>query len=297
MIVRRGWRWLVVLGCLLLAMRRSAYGRTPQALKLEIATGQKPVSPERTTPSVAMLVLNAMPEARRQLLADSLAKLAAAVDKKRNPLFVSFDDGEERSVVHELIAQTMPAFSAAASLAAGSWPSREGDVQIRAVYHCAAKRQCVPLDGTPGNDEGERRARFLAWPLGYAVFLAVEGRAELDKVAEALRAPGSFQIGLVLTSAELHSLRASPALLPLQRNARHLVKTMPKSRPPLVETLANLANAGTGKDRLAWLRLSPHTILVVPRLGALATSDQFVADVRSRLRAVGANVEWLASPK
>jgi hypothetical protein len=244
-----------------------------------------------------MLVLNAMPETRRQLLANSLAKLAAVVDKMKNPFFVSLDDSDERSAVDELMVQTMPAFTAATNLAAGHWESPEGDVHVRPVTLCSARRLCIPLIGTPRSDENEQRARFLAWPLGYAVFLAVDNRTELDRVAEALRAPGSFQIGLVLTSAELHAVRTSPALLTLQRSARHLVRTMPRSSTPRFETLANLANARDTKDRLPWLRLPPDTILVVPRLGALATTDQFVAEVHSRLQVVGSNVNWLSPLK
>jgi len=165
--VRRGWRWLVVLGCLLLAMRPSAYGRTPQALKLEIETGQKPVSPERTTPSVAMLVLNSMPEARpSNCWPTRWPSSLLPWDKRKNPLFVSFDD-EERSVVHELIAQTMPAFSAAASLAAGSWP-----FGAKAMCKFARFIAALPSGNVcrwmarQENDEGERRCSLFglaAW--------------------------------------------------------------------------------------------------------------------------------------
>jgi hypothetical protein len=244
-----------------------------------------------------MLVLNAMPEPRRELLASSLLRLANVADKKKNPLFVSLDDSEERSTVEDLIAQTAPAFTAAANLTAGSWQSPEGDVLVRPTARCAPKHPCVRLGGVSGGDESEKRARFLAWPLGYAIVLAVVDPTGLHKVAEALRAAGSFQIGLVLSSAELHSLRASPAQLALQQHARRLVKTMPKARTSLAERLTDLALAGTGKDGLAWLRLPSDTILVVPRLGALATPDQFVADVRSRLATVECKVEWLASPR
>jgi len=294
----RGWQWPAALAWLMLpALGSIAYGRTPLALNLEVVNGEKPPVPARPSASAAMLVLNAMPEPRRELLATSLLRLATVVDKKKNPLFVSLDDSEERSAVEDLIAQTAPAFTAAANLAAGSWQSPEGDVLVRPVARCAPKRQCVRLGGVPGGDESEKRPRFLAWPLGYAIVLAVADQAGLHKVAEALRAPGSFQIGLVLSSAELHSLRASPAQLALQRHARRLVEAMPKGRTSLSQRLADLASAGTGKAGLAWLRLPPDTILVVPRLGALATPEQFVADVRSRLATIASKVDWLASPR
>jgi hypothetical protein len=295
--LRLAWRWPAILASSLLlsALGSAAYGRTPLELHLEVATKPTAVSPP-TTSSAAMLVLNAMPENRRRLLAESLAKLGAVVDRKKNPLFVSLDDSEERAAVEDLVAQTAPLFTAATSLAAGSWPSPEGDVQVLPVAHCAPARPCVRLADPAGSDEQSRRARFLAWPLGYAVFLAVSDRAKLDEVALTLRAPGSFQIGLVLTSAELHELRASPALVALQKNARRLLKSMPDTRTPLATTLASLVRAGRSRRELPWLQLPSDTILVVPRLSALATADKLVADVRNRLASVDTQVEWLASP-
>ncbi len=296
--VGRGWWWLAALAWLLLpAMASAGDGRAPLGVYLEVETNPKSVPATHPSSSAAMLVLNSMAEPRRELLAHALDRLVAVVNRKKNPFFVSLDDSEERKAVEDLIAQTAPAFTAATTLAAGNWPSPEGDLLIRPVARCAAARPCVRLGTAPDADESERRARFLAWPLGYAILIAVEGRAELDKVAEALRAPGSFQIGLVLTSAELHSLRASHALSALKQHTRRLVKAMPKSRTGLSATLANLARAGLGKDGLAWLKFPSDTILVVPRLGALATPDRFVADVRRRLAAIASKVDWLASPQ
>jgi hypothetical protein len=274
-----------------------AYGRAPFPLKLEVETGQKSPAKSRPSPSGAVLVLNSMGEARRQQLADSLAKLAAAVDRRKNPFFVALDDSEERKPVEDLIRQAAPTFTAAAALCAGRWQSAEGDVRIRPVNRCAAHTRCVSLDEAPGQDEGERRARFLAWPLGYAVILSVASPILADDVADALRAPGSTHIGLVLTGTELHRLRKSPALRQLLEHARHVIKTAPAKRPPFLDLLAKIANAATARDELPWFNLPRDSILIVPRLGALATSDAFVADLRARLQAQSVEVEWLASPR
>lgn len=294
--------WSLLLALLLPALGSAAYGHAPLDLQLEVTANPTsgPPSPP-TSSSAAMLVLNAMPESRRRLLAESLAKLSSVVARKKNPLLVSLegsdDDSDVRAAVEELVAQTAPAFTAATSLSAGTWQSPEEDVQVRPVAHCAPATPCLQLAGPGGSDEQTRRARFLAWPLGYAVILAVDSRTDLDKVAEALRAPGSFHIGLVLTSTELHTLRASPALLALQKNARRLLKAMPKARTPLLTRLASLVSASRRRHELPWLRLPSDTILVVPRLGALATTGQFVADVRTRLSSIDTQVEWLASPR
>lgn len=289
-----GCRRLAVLWLLLPAMAAAAE-RIPLGVALEVETKPKAVPATRSSSSAAMLVLNSMAEPRRALLASSLDRLAAVVNQKKNPFYVALDDREERKAVEDLIAQTAPAFTAAATLAAGAWSSPEGDMVVRPVVRCASGSSCIRLGVGAGSDEQERRARFLAWPLGYAVLLAVGSSADVDAVAEALRAPGSFQIGLVLASRELHALRASPAVATIKRQARQLVAGLPKSR--LSTTLADLAAAGSGKDELGWLRLAADTILVVPRLGALATPEQFVADVRSRLATVERKVAWLVSPR
>jgi hypothetical protein len=275
-----------------------AEGRSPLALKLEIATGQSRSPPPHPAPSGVALVLNSMSEEDRERLADSLAGLAAAVDKKKNPLFVSLDDSDERAAVESLIARTTPAFSAAATLCAGRWQSREGDVQVRPVSRCAPGTRCVALAAAPGGDESERRARFLAWPLGYAIVLATASAARADDVARALRAPGSTQIALVLTGTELHRLRKSPALDRLLAHARHIVRTVPPTPKPsaLMDVIARVSNAATARDELTWFDLPDDSILVVPRLGALATSAAFVSDVRARLQNDAAGVAWLAKP-
>src|SRR5882724_1939798 len=269
------WRrcpWPALIGWLLSLTAQSglAHGRSARALKLEIKTGQTSSPQPRPSPSGAVLVLNSMSEAARGQLADSLARLAAAVDKKKNPLFVSVDDGEERAAVERLLPQTTPAFSAAATLCAGRWHSHEGDLQVRPVRSCAPGTRCVALAAAPGGDEIERRGRFVAWPLGYAIVLASASPGRANDVAQALRAPGSTQIALVLTGTELHHLRRSPALDRLLADARHLVQTVPANSSPLLDVLAKVANAARARDELSWFDLGDDSILIVPRLGALA---------------------------
>ncbi len=238
-----------------------------------------------------------MSEADRGQLADWLARLAAAVDRRKSPLFVSLDDSDERAAVEGLIARTTPAFSAAATLCEGRWQSPEGDVQVLPVSRCAPGTRCVALASPSGGDEIERRARFLAWPLGYAIVLASASAGRANDAAQALRAPGSTQIALVLTGAELHHLRKSPALDRLLAHARHIVKTVPANPSPLLDALVKIANAASAQDQLSWFVLAEDSILIVPRLGALATSAAFVSDVRARLQSSATRVDWLVSPR
>ena len=281
---------------LLPATSPAAVGAAPLQLHLEVTTGRKAPLPAPASSAAALAVLNSMSDERRAQLTLALHNLAVTVAVRKNPFYVRLDDSEERKAVADLIAKTAPAFTAATALLGGQWQSPEGDVWVRPVSRCAAEGRCVALQGKPGDSAEEKRAHFLAWPLGYAIILQTAEGENPDEVAEALRAPGLLHIALVLTGAELHTLRPSPALSQLQREAGRAVSALPREKTPLFETLASLAKVRSGKNPMAWLRLPPRTILIVPRLSALATIEQLVEDVGTRL---GANtkVEWLVTPR
>jgi hypothetical protein len=281
--------WLVLIP----ALHVPAHGRSALELELEVRTAPVGAPPARRSPSGVVVVLNSMSEALRARLADSLAGLAAAINKRKNPLFVRLDDSEERAAAVDLIQRTTPAFTAAAALCAGEWRSADGDLLLRPVRRCAAAARCIDLAKVPDHDELEQRGRFLAWPLGHAIALATAGSRQAKDTAEALRAPGSTQIALVLTGADLHRLRESPALKRLLVYARQVKEAAPAQHSALIDLLGKIADAANVPDELPWLTLSEASILVVPRLGALATTQSFVADVRSRLQASHAQVEWL----
>lgn len=278
----------------MLTMSEPVANATPLRLSLEVTAGHMSSPPAPPSSSAALLVLNAMSEAQRESLGQALHDLANSFGRKKNPLFVALDDSEEKHAVAGLIAQTAPAFTAARALLPGQWESPDGDVSIRAVPRCAPDHPCVILQRNASKALG--RERFLAWPLGYAIILETDDDSSLSRIAEALRAPGSLHIGLVLTSRELHVLRQGPALASLQREAARMVAAIPGQRTPLVETVASLANVRSDTRAMSWLRLPPRTILIVPRLGALATPDLFLEEVRARLHKPDVKVAWLASP-
>jgi hypothetical protein len=270
-----------------------AHGRSTFELGLEIRTAPVGAPPAHSSPSGVVVVLNSMSEALRARLADSLARFAAAIKQRKNPLFVRLDDSEERAAAADLIQRMTPAFTAAAALCAGEWRSADGDLLLLPVPRCAAAARCIDLGKVPDQDELERRGRFLAWPLGHAIALATDGSGRAKDTVEALRAPGSTQIALVLTGADLHRLRHSPALDRLLVYARQVKDAAPAKQSGLIDLLGKIADAANVPDELPWLTLSEESILVVPRLGALATPQSFFADVRSRVQASHAQVEWL----
>jgi hypothetical protein len=247
----------------------------------------------RAPPAGATLVMNSLSEPRRQALAAALRSLSATLAKRRNPFYVALDDSDERASVQKLLSDTTPIFTAAAALAAGRWQSSEGDLVLRPVVRCARGARCVPVLGAQPTDELGKRAHFLAWPLGYAVLLRAPSLAEAARVADRLRAePAASQVALVLTSADLHQLRKSPSLRDVTGLAAMLVRRQPDL--PFAEVLKKLAAATSASNELPWLKLPAESVLVVPRLGSLATADRFVTEVRGRLG--DAQVEWLATP-
>ena len=251
----------------------------------------KPLGQPRSG-SGATLVVNALSDAQRARLAQSLQALAASAARHSNPFYVAIDDADERAAVEKLLGETLPLFTAARTLIAGWWQSSDGDLTVRGVSRCARHARCVPLAGPKTDDAIAARARFLAWPLGYAVLLRAPSPDQARKAAELLRAdPSSPQIGLVLTGEELHQLRKNPASDGITKSARLLAAKRPDL--PFADTVRALAEAR--KDELPWLKLPAGCVLIVPRLSALSAHARFVNDVRTRLDAT--KVEWLAQPE
>jgi hypothetical protein len=273
------------------------------------APGQSPLRPvtlEITSPLAgegaqaaplrgATLVLNALCEERRAALARALEDLGRVLARRRNPFFVSLDDGEERAAVQKLLAASGPATGAAAALTAAQWRSPEGDLSIRPVARCHRGARCVVLAGGPAaQDQLAARVRFLTWPLGSAVVVGLGPGSDARRVAEAVRSSSQPQapIAMLLASDELHSLRPSAALAGIVRGAARVARALDSG--PLADALKPLAGATSAGDELPWLRLPAQALLVLPRLGALAASEHFADEVQARVRAAGGQIAWLA---
>ena len=298
----RACGWLPLLWVLWsCATTAQAAPRRPSAahdLSLQVVTAEPRAptgSSRHAQPSGASLVLNSLSEEERTKLAQSLKSLAAALARKRNPFYVTVDDTEEHVAAQKLFAETGPAFTAAVALSRGRWQSSEGDLAVQVVETCSHGSRCIPLFSQGLGDGLEQRVRFLAWPVGYAVVLRASA-SNPAQVATILRAAfPSSQIGLVLTSDELHSLRKSPALDSLFKSAGHLANRLPGS--PLLEMLESIRRAASARDETPWLKLPRDTLLVVPHLSALATRGRFVDEIKTRLEAVRVSVDWLSFPQ
>jgi len=244
------------------------------------------------------LALNAMSDSERSRMAEALGRLADRLERDHNPLVEDLDDESDvRSDVVALSRERLPTLTAASALAPGRWVSADQRMVVRATTTCAADARCIPLGvhaGSP-DDHVASRARFLAWPLAYGVVLRPPADRE-SAVVDALRARADgSRIALVLGDGDLHSLRFSEALPDLADSVARIDRWAPEDAP-MRELFRRLSARDATSDDLRWLTLPSGALLVVPRLGALASADAFVHEVRVRVAAVAPQVQWLALP-
>jgi hypothetical protein len=266
---------------------------------LGTATPDASVPARAPAPAGATLVLNSLSEAARLDLAHALGRLAAALGRRRNPLFVPLDDGVERAEAERLLTDLGPAFAAAGALSAGRWMSAEGDLTVQGVSRCPPGATCIPLGAALAQSQLEGRARFLAWPIGFAVVVWTPDARRMSRIATSVRASRAkdSRIALVVTAAELHSLRGSPAVAEIVRSATDVLRAGGDRNEALAPLLTSIADAESTSDEASWLRLPRGALLIIPRLGALATGDAFVREARALLDHAGGHVEWLLSPR
>lgn len=243
------------------------------------------------------LALNSMSDAERARMAEVLGEVADRLERDHNPLVEDLDDGDARSDFGRLSHQRLPTITAACALAPGRWESADERLLVRATTACDPSARCLPLGvgAEPSDDRLAARARFLAWPLAYAVVLrppADRAQAAVD----ALRKPteGS-RIALVLGEGDLHALRFSGSLPGLADSAARIARWEPDGAP-MKELFRRLSARDAARDDVPWLDLPAGALLVVPRLGTLATVAAFVQEVRTRVATVAREIEWLALP-
>jgi hypothetical protein len=248
-----------------------------------------------------VLALNAMSDGQRSGIADVLSRFADQVERDHNPFVEDLDDqGDATPAVERLVSVQLPRLTAAAALSTGRWASSDGRMTVRATTACAPDARCIPLSpdaSQPEEDRVSRRARFLAWPVADSVGVRIPV-AIATAVVDALRAPAEgSRIALVVREDDLRGLRPSAALGSLAQSASRLDQLLPDDAP-LRELFRQISASGERHDDLSWLELPQGAILIVPRLGALATLGAFVDEVRTRVATAAgpAQVQWLWQP-
>jgi hypothetical protein len=235
-----------------------------------------------------------MTEERRAEIAEAIAALADQVERKHNPLVEDLDD-DARLDVEGLLREELPAMTAAAALVPGRWAAADGSIAVRATSVCSPGARCFPLktDRAP-SDRVEAQARFLAWPLAHAIVVRADPQAS-PRVLTALRCSAArSRIALALGDDDRKGLRPSEALGKLAASAMRLADT--ESDDPWMRVLRRLRRAGVDDGDLSWLALPAGTVLVVPRLAALASLPAFRDEVHERVASAAATVEWVYEP-
>jgi hypothetical protein len=162
---------------------------------------------------------------------------------------------------------------------------------------CGADRWCVQVIGRGGScpagffpvAEGTRdaaRARFLAWPFGYAIWLRARSAEEASKSVAALRAlpAKESRIGLVLHASDDERTRESSGDLRegLLRHEvlREAATTQGNAEDSGTEAPFQVAkDGGSGGAGAFPVELSALDVIVMPRLGALHDPRGFEAEV------------------
>jgi hypothetical protein len=159
---------------------------------------------------------------------------------------------------------------------------------------------CMPVAHSPkATGPIERRARLFAWPVTHAVLLRAMDVAKARALAASIRAKLDREkttVALVLERSELHGLRASLELGAVARATARLMDALGDAGALSGDSgdlLARIARSTTTGDELPWLALPEGAVLVVPRLGALATRDVFLAEVTRLAEDAGVRFERL----
>ena len=143
---------------------------------------------------------------------------------------------------------------------------------------------CLSLwDTSDGAPDLGRRARFLAWAASRAAVFDVGTRERAEGCARALRermSEDSSPIALVLTADDL-ALHPVPEWAALQDAAHRLGRAMAASHVEEATKLEAFARTAPQGRVAPWLALSPSTVLVVPRLSALAMTEALTQEIES----------------
>jgi hypothetical protein len=288
--------WLGVVACTPGAKSTGAIG--PFLSVVVHDAGAAPMT--GVAPASIALALGSLPDEEVARLAEVLRDSADVALRRKAPDVFALDEeapGEAEGASLDpsrAVLMDVPALTAAANVLGSPWSAPGIVVSLGATCAAGASR-CVPLftRETEGKAAGPeeaviRRARGLAWALGNAGLIQATAttRAPLLRALQAARARRDSTIALAF-GAPRGTLDAR-SLDVLHRQALAALDLLSPGAPQR-RWLAMLAEAPA-----SWtlpIDLGEGAILVVPRLGAMAHLQDFVAEVEG----AGA-VTWLARP-
>ena len=81
------------------------------------------------------------------------------------------------------------------------------------------------------------------------------------------------------------------------RSARRVLRAGGDRDELIARLLVSVMDVARAHDDLSWLTMPPGSLLIVPRLGTLASGDAFVQEVSGLLAGAGGDPTWLSSPR
>jgi hypothetical protein len=255
--------------------------------------------------ALALALASASGRQRAHLL-ELIDYAAARLEAKLAPWGVDLAEDEGDAVVqlgHEL-AIYVPSLTAARELDRGAW--KGPGLVVRVAADCGRANvgpdeTCAPL--WTGASEREvdaplvRRGRLLAWAAAGAGIVDLDRAEAFEAGARALRERTNLSgstLALVLEAADL-GLRPVPEREALEAAAGRLGRAMAANRvherSSHLDALGRAAPAGRAAS---WLSLGPTSLVVVPRLSAIARRDDFVREIETALG--GVPMRWRRKP-
>lgn len=256
---------------------------------------------ERTGDRATALALASFaPEVRAQILAQ-IDYAAARLEARLVP--VEDDLGDDEAPLDELqrsLSAYVPALTAAHALEREECGA--GGLRVRVARSCgeaalAPDERCAPLWATNAPRAAtEARARFLAWPASNAALFDARDEASARRIMSRLRATATeagSPVALVLSKDDLENLDGAEHAR-FEASARRLGEAVAASGLTAPKTLEALARPRPAGRAAPWLEMKETSVLVVPRLSALASPERLSAAIDAA--AGGAALSWAHRP-
>lgn len=220
-------------------------------------------------PEALAIALRLVPASERRALADALDDLQLGVDVAKNPFVADLGDSPT-AALEALAPSLLPAIGAAENLARGVYETKDGHATL--AESCPPHAHCVALDENDDASDAEAaRARFAAWAWSRSLRVAATA-SSLD----ALRARASTNSSTIALVVDPNALSGpEPEDVKALRQKAKAIDDALRAHGGAPELVTLLARA---PERVQ-LPIDPRGVRVVPRLGALARTDDFAREV------------------
>lgn len=238
------------------------------------------------------LAVRALPEMRRGELVAAVAEWLADAEARHDPLTIDLDE-EPPAPLEGVRAWFLPVWNAATALEARRWAVAGANMQVSVVRDASGSsggaRTFRAWDTPTERDSLMVGARFAAWPVTHARVVDAgrpEVLARFEAAAKIRLCDPASRVGLLVDRSMLDRSDPCPELgeiRALAHRARRLASRFARSESDvlargLLEHAPQSEPATTVKD---WLDLGANEALVLPRLGALASSASFDEELRN----------------